>query len=99
MTEVPPVPSSPPRGPAWAATRPETAAAADLSADGPELGARLQRLVGFNPRQLQPTWVEAVLAQRLQRLGGLQGAEYLKRLDQDAGEADQLLEHWLEPAA
>lgn len=99
MTEVPPVPSSPPRGPAWAATRPETAAAADLSTDGPELGARLQRLVGFNPRQLQPTWVEAVLAQRLQRLGGLQGAEYLKRLDQDAGEADQLLEHWLEPAA
>jgi EAL domain-containing protein (putative c-di-GMP-specific phosphodiesterase class I) len=55
--------------------------------------------VGFNPRQLQPSWVESGLAQRLQRLGGLPGAEYLQRLDQDPGEAEQLLEQWLEPAA
>ena len=99
MTEVPPAPASSHRGPAWAATRPESTPAADLSAEGPELVARMQRLVGFNPRQLQPTWVETGLTRRLQRLEGMQISEYLKHLDENPGEANQLLEQWLEPAA
>ena len=59
----------------------------------------MQRLVGFNPRQLQPTWVETGLTRRLQRLEGMQISEYLKHLDENPGEANQLLEQWLEPAA
>lgn len=99
MSEAPPAPSSPTRAPAWSALRPVSLTAAEATGEWSEVGARLQRRVGFNPRQLQPGWVESILGQRLQQLGGLRHADYLQRLDQDPAEAEQLVEQLLEPAA